>query len=62
MMETCCWCGKPRRKWSGWEQQNIRTKKYHQLCSTCANKRLRNPLNALLPMRRVVDPELDSSS
>jgi len=49
----CLWClkrplGKPQ-----WEQRNIRTGEYVPMCARCARRRLRNPLNALLDMRRI---------
>ncbi len=53
----CRWCGKPRRKFSAWEQQHLKTDEYSPLCSRCATKRLNNPLNALLPMRKIAIPD-----
>lgn len=50
----CChWCGRARRKMSEWEQLDVTKKTYHRLCNPCATRRLRNPLNAMLPIRRV---------
>ncbi len=51
-MNRCVWCGKQRKKWSKWEQRNIRTNKYERLCNYCATKRLNNPWNALLDMQK----------
>ena len=54
----CTWCLKrelpdiPK-----WEQLNLRTDEYEPMCSVCANRRLRNPLNALLSMRKIEVPE-----
>ena len=51
-MVRCAWCGKMRRKFSEWEQKNLKDE-WHTLCSRCANRRLDNPYNALLPMRKI---------
>jgi hypothetical protein len=53
MRIRCIWCGKPNRTRSDWEQYNHRTQAHQPLCVRCANNRLRNPWNALLPMRRI---------
>lgn len=53
MTARCRWCGKDRRSWSNWEQQHVTDEYWSRLCSPCANARLRNPYNALLPMRRI---------
>ena len=50
--KRCRWCGKQRKKWSDWEQKHT-FGEYSRLCVGCANKRLDNPYNALLPMRKV---------
>jgi len=47
------WCGKNRKQWSDWEQKNLRTGKYHRLCSRCLHHRQMNPYNALLDMRKI---------
>lgn len=47
----CIWCGK-RRKPSIWEQETLGGV-WARLCGPCATKRLNNPWNALLPMRKV---------
>lgn len=47
----CRWCGK-RRKPSNWEQNTL-DGEWARLCGPCATKRLNNPWNALLPMRKV---------
>jgi hypothetical protein len=54
----CRWCGKDRREFSGWEQQHLKTNDYSPLCLRCASKRLNNPFNALLPMRKIGEPNL----
>jgi len=48
----CRWCYK-HRKPSNWEQQDIHSDEYFRLCGPCATRRLNNPWNALLPMRKV---------
>lgn len=53
--ERCEWCGrrfKPGYKWSGWEQY-WKDGIWKPLCVRCANRRLDNPYNALLKMRKV---------
>jgi hypothetical protein len=49
----CRWCGKEKRRFSEWEQQGITGDTYFRLCVPCANRRLNNPWNALLSMRKV---------
>lgn len=53
----CGWCTKGRKGNSGWEQQTIgmfgKEKRWMPLCKVCANRRLNNPYNALLGMRKV---------
>lgn len=46
----CTWCYKNRRP-SNWEQQTLNGVWKH-LCVPCANRRLNNPFNALLTMRK----------
>lgn len=48
----CGWCGKYRTKSPEWEQMTIRGK-WLPLCSYCARRRLDNPFNALLNIRRM---------
>lgn len=48
----CHWCGKDRRRPSGWEQETLKGA-WKRLCVRCANRRLNNPYNALLAMRKV---------
>lgn len=48
----CEWCGKIRKKFSDWEQQNMRTHSWNPLCPRCLHRRQKNPYNALLSMRR----------
>ena len=50
-LNPCHWCGKRNRTASDWEQEGF--KGWYRLCVRCANSRLRNPWNALLPMRKV---------
>jgi len=52
----CGWCGKPRRRFSEWEQQVLGgcdAGRYMRLCSRCATRRLNNPYSGIFPMRRV---------
>jgi hypothetical protein len=49
----CRWCGKGKKNFSEWEQQHVTTQEYSRLCVPCANKRLKNPWNALLEMRKI---------
>lgn len=58
-MMFCKWCGKHNRRESDWEQKNIMTKEWLRLCIRCANSRLNNPFNALLPMREVTPESQD---
>ncbi|WRS29633.1 hypothetical protein U6G28_08905 [Actinomycetaceae bacterium MB13-C1-2] len=51
--KRCEWCGKQRRKFSTWEQKTISTGKWEPLCDGCATRRLNNPWNALLGMRKI---------
>lgn len=51
----CYWCLKCRKP-SNWEQQGTSNDDYHRLCEPCARRRLNNPWNALLPMRKIGDP------
>lgn len=52
----CHWCArtyKTQRAASHWEQKTLSTGEYKRLCNRCANRRLNNPYNGLLPMRAV---------
>lgn len=54
--KRCGWCGKPRTRWSNWEQETLGLSKepeWKRLCNPCATRRLNNPYNGLLPMRKV---------
>jgi len=51
-LPKCRWCNKPGRP-SDFEQETLGTREWARLCLRCANKRLRNPWSALLPMRKV---------
>ena len=55
----CEWCGKNNRTPSNWEQQGLLSLKWSRLCVRCANRRLDNPYNALLHMRRVTAETAD---
>lgn len=48
----CAWCGKPKRRFSDWEQKTLNGV-WKQLCNPCATRRLNNPYNALLGMRKI---------
>ncbi len=48
---TCQWCNKEGRA-SEWEQRTLGGE-WARLCARCARRRLRNPYNALLQMRKV---------
>ncbi|MFD6770614.1 hypothetical protein ACFWC6_30825 [Micromonospora chalcea] len=48
----CFWCLKIRRAMSDWEQEHHHAG-WQRLCKPCATRRLKNPYNALLPMRKV---------
>lgn len=53
--EICGWCHPPTRRRtanSEWEQKNLRGE-WLRLCNRCANRRLNNPYNALLNMRKI---------
>ncbi len=55
----CIWCGKrykTERSKSDWEQESS-SKGWQRLCNRCANRRLGNTWNAILPMRKVGTPE-----
>lgn len=53
----CTWCGKDRRAFSEYEQREVTTGEWKRLCRRCANRRLNNPYNALLQMRRITQTE-----
>ena len=54
----CGWCGKERRQFSEWEQKTTGADgKWMSLCVPCTNRRLNNPLNALLGMRKIGESE-----
>ena len=53
----CRWCGKDKKKFSEWEQQGFSDGEYKLLCVPCANKRLKNPWNAYLPMRKKINKD-----
>ena len=60
MPESCCcgWCGKDHSQFSEWGQQTIGVDgKWMSLCVPCTNRRLNNPLNALLGMRKIGESE-----
>ena len=50
----CTWCGKYYKtpRLSGWEQQESHTSEWREMCNRCATRRLNNPWNALLGLRR----------
>jgi len=48
----CTWCGKNKKSMSDWEQQTLKGE-WKTLCKPCANRRLNNPYNALLNMRKI---------
>lgn len=50
MKIKCHWCGKKNRTASNWEQMSV-TRGWLALCIKCANRRLKNPYNALLEIR-----------
>jgi hypothetical protein len=50
-LNPCHWCGKRNRTASEWEQEGLKGG-WYRLCVRCASSRLRNPWNALLPMRK----------
>lgn len=49
---NCRWCGRDNRRPSEWEQETL-SGTWSRLCAPCARRRLRNPYNALLAMRKV---------
>ena len=53
----CPWCAKDRTKWSDWEQETLglfgKPPEWKRMCTYCARRRLNNPYNAMLGMRRV---------
>jgi hypothetical protein len=51
-LNPCKWCGKRNRTASDWEQRNL-SGVWQRLCVRCASRRLDNPWNGLLPMRKV---------
>jgi hypothetical protein len=51
-LERCFWCGKRDRPTSEWEQESLYDG-WKRLCTRCATRRLNNPWNALLSMRKV---------
>ena len=51
-LDRCRWCGKRDVRVSEWEQKTVQGE-WSPLCTRCANTRVRNPFNALLPTRRV---------
>ena len=51
-LNPCRWCGRRNRTASDWEQKNL-SGTWQRLCVRCASSRLRNPWNALLPMRKI---------
>ena len=52
MKFKCRWCGRDNRTMSDWEQQRLFYDEYAPLCCACAKRRLDNPYNALLPIRK----------
>ena len=51
----CHWCGKQRKVFSDWEQQDIATHEWKPVCNPCATRKLRKaatPLGAIIPLRR----------
>lgn len=54
----CVWCGEQRRQWSAWEQEQLQGG-WARLCQPCFRIRLRNPFNALLPMRKITEGDAD---
>lgn len=53
-MTKCEWCGKEKKAMSEWESEHL-YKGWLPLCKPCATKRLNNPYNALLSMRRITE-------
>lgn len=52
----CEWCLKGEITNPEWEQENTRGE-WHPLCKRCAARRLKNPYNALLNMRKIAPKE-----
>lgn len=52
-LSRCDWCYRHDIPASEWEQKPLTDETYKPMCQKCANRRLRNPYNALLPMRRI---------
>lgn len=50
----CKWCLR-RKANSEWEQMSL-TRGWMRMCRRCANRRLRNPNNALLSIRKIQSP------
>ena len=50
-LNPCRWCGNRNRTPSEWEQRNL-SGIWQRLCVRCAERRLDNPWNALLDMRK----------
>ena len=55
LTRRCWWCGKERRHFSDWEHMPVCGRKWMRLCKPCATRRLNNPWNALLNMRKIGD-------
>lgn len=51
--KRCTWCTRGFLFNPKWEQKVLGSDKYEPLCTRCANRRLRNPYNALLDMRKI---------
>jgi hypothetical protein len=51
-LERCYWCGRHDVPASEWEQEH-RSGGWQRLCNRCARRRLNNPWNALLSMRKI---------
>ncbi len=54
LKKLCHWCRNAVIKNPKWEQKDIYDQKYYPLCKNCETKRLNNPANALIPMRKIV--------
>lgn len=53
-IEYCLWCAKKRKIIKPiWEQERLKGG-WAPLCTRCANRRLSNPYNALLNMRKII--------
>ena len=58
----CPWCWKERRQFSDWEQKTL-SGEWKRLCGRCATRRLNNPYNGLLDMRRIdSEPRTDGAA